>query len=107
MNWYQRSYLSSSSPIQCRHTLVREITTIPWWLVNDTDNIIYPQSFLDTLRDIFRTADERSDGNALIDLFDIAAGMILLGNTCLIEKMLSDAYYLDIFGMLEYDTGIR
>ena len=67
----------------------------------------YPKSILDNLCGLFRSADETRDENALIDIFDIVAGMILLGNTTLIEKLISDNYYMDTLGMLEYDIGIR
>jgi len=64
------------------------------------------EHFLDQLRQVFRTAEETSNAEALGQLFHICKGMFLLGRTMLTERLLRKDCYADFVGMLEDDDGI-
>jgi Component of IIS longevity pathway SMK-1 len=56
---------------------------------------------LKKLGDIFNTTEELHNIESLVNLFFIYKSMLSLGDTKLIETMLSQEYYLDTFGALE------
>ena len=57
--------------------------------------------FLRKLRDIFNTSEDIQNIETLFHLFNIYKAMLSLGDTKIIECLLSQEYYLDTFGALE------
>ena len=57
--------------------------------------------FLKRLKEIFQTSEDLNSHDNLFNLFYIAKYMLSLGDTKLIEVLLSQEYYLDTFGALE------
>jgi len=57
--------------------------------------------FLKKLTEIFETSEEMENFESLFNLFYITKYMLQLGDSKLIETMLSNEFYLTIFGCLE------
>lgn len=63
-------------------------------------------AFLRKLHDIFDKAEDLVNYEALFNIFFIFKYMISLGDSKLIETLISQDFYLDTFGALEYDPEL-
>lgn len=76
---------------------------------NQRDNLAtecLAPSFVEGLRQVFRTAEDIGREEDLTLIWRIAKGIFLLSNQKLTERYLRQDMYEDVFGMLEYDDGL-
>eukprot|EP00277_Geminigera_cryophila_P001172 CAMPEP_0179422572 /NCGR_PEP_ID=MMETSP0799-20121207/10505_1 /TAXON_ID=46947 /ORGANISM="Geminigera cryophila, Strain CCMP2564" /LENGTH=783 /DNA_ID=CAMNT_0021196723 /DNA_START=344 /DNA_END=2692 /DNA_ORIENTATION=+ len=64
---------------------------------------VMADGYLATLLSIFRDCEDLEMTNSLHTLFRIFKGLIMLNEPSLIEACLSDSFFLDTMGILEYD----
>lgn len=62
--------------------------------------------FLRRLKDIFGHMEDLENYEELFNLFYIHKYMLSLGDTRLIETLLSNDFYMETFGALEYDPEL-
>lgn len=58
------------------------------------------------MKEIFTTSEDLSSTENLFNLFYIYKYMLSLGDSKLIETLLSNDFYLETFGALEYDPEL-
>eukprot|EP00299_Pterocystis_sp_00344_P018956 c9440_g1_i1.p1 GENE.c9440_g1_i1~~c9440_g1_i1.p1 ORF type:complete len:655 (-),score=148.03 c9440_g1_i1:93-2057(-) len=82
---------------------LRFFSELPNSTREDTANTIIREKYLDKLFTHFHTAEEANDAEQLRLFFLIGRAIVMLNESSLLEALMSEKYYLDLFGMFEYD----
>ena len=65
------------------------------------------EEFFKKLYECFHQAEEQCDGEKLKDIFLIMKDILNLADTHLLEVLMSDQHYMDVFGILEHNSEIK
>lgn len=63
--------------------------------------------FFKLLFECFHTAEESNDAQKLKEIFSIMKDILNLADTHLLEVLMSDKYYMDVFGILEHNSELQ